>query len=1372
MKSVSLKRLPLSVRASNVLYRMGLTSVQEFMETPIEEIAVQRNIGEKTLREIEEVRGRIDRGELVFPEEETEPIRRFSESELREMARHSIDELELSNRSHTILKRAQLFQIDKLAALPKAELASLRNLGKKSQQEVLSELEHWLEQNGFREEEESDEGMELTNEEQTYFQRITQVLDPLTHVRWKKLWREARGSGCWADVVRGGWYTINEDNWFTVLRLPFLEPRLAFAMRHMMKNDILDRNEFLERCREIAPHFDPELWFRYGMDEGLLEEHAGFCILKRDRLSEVLAEEEDEPKEMEMVRLKLAGKSLQELGEFYSLSKERVRQLLHREYDSFPPLFEDYFAPILEHFQWTREEFGRLFPELGKVEAEYLFQRYRAGKEPLSQETARGYLGVWKERLMEFLKNEEIRKDQESASRLELILRTLKDHSDVSLTYEELEEAYYDYLKSGGYPMEELELHPRTVINHLRTVPNVVFDREGKVRYCPVRKELIWECIDFEPYKNLVISAERIHRDYPELMVELDIRDGYELFYVIKWSLSARPEDLFDIHCRRVPVIVMGEASEEKQAMKLLRELSPVEYHDYYTAYEEIYGVRRETVQSNPAISSTVAPYFINGVYQLNAVFFEDEEAAQLAEALREKELWWLGELEELFDRICTRSPKEAFNAAAFRRIGYILNSGYLFPAEYVSAVRFFEERYLSDNVIDLSELDSKLLHLPTFHSLLVQKKKELDFVEVSPKLLFSIERIESLYGLTKAHLSELQEWLTRHYLKYFNGYSLWEKVKIHPYVQRLQGNKWMLTCIMRQKEDVISLPVAGSIILSQEKNALRISKICQWILETNGMMTLDELERNFNETFGSRISQDTFAEKLREIHIEPLPQEEDTELSVVSGEGYVDPWNEPKAEDETWREASEEMRTTNGRAEATVTWNEPVDERESWVEWEPTVKSRAASEEEETAEDERALFEEEIDGWSESKDVEERKPWEEWEAPEASMGESEDIWESLAESGGEKAIADEWTPTDEATETFEPFEIRSVVEEITDLRALNEEKPKPRKTRGVDFADWEEEMGKYEPLHEHLARSDRDEIFMSFAEMEEILGVELPPSARRYPAWWSNGGHVQSDSWMNAGYTVNGVDFINGEVRFVSDAPRGRAADEDETTREEEPNPMPNNVVPLRGEMPNGVFDEPSGEVAEDLTETEEETMEETVSETPMRGIPIIVPTELEGKKMTVDGHDFFFIQTLVPERELNGRVKRYYPQDAYENKDELPLLEVGEGPFCRFGVQAGAWSGVYLWVADGEILYIGETVNLANRYNVGYGHISPRNCYAGGLSTNCRMNRVVLDYFEKGKIIALFFCPTADHKALERELLAKRHTKFNVEGEVQGDE
>ena len=83
----------------------------------------------------------------------------------------------------------------------------------------------------------------------------------------------------------------------------------------------------------------------------------------------------------------------------------------------------------------------------------------------------------------------------------------------------------------------------------------------------------------------------------------------------------------------------------------------------------------------------------------------------------------------------------------------------------------------------------------------------------------------------------------------------------------------------------------------------------------------------------------------------------------------------------------------------------------------------------------------------------------------------------------------------------------------------------------------------KYDPLRDYLLRQ-RGEIFLSYEEVEEILGGELPDSARR-ANWWANpqvsNGRAQRNAWGDAGYLATprqtGVLFRRG-VTTHSDIP------------------------------------------------------------------------------------------------------------------------------------------------------------------------------------------------------------------------------------------
>ena len=77
--------------------------------------------------------------------------------------------------------------------------------------------------------------------------------------------------------------------------------------------------------------------------------------------------------------------------------------------------------------------------------------------------------------------------------------------------------------------------------------------------------------------------------------------------------------------------------------------------------------------------------------------------------------------------------------------------------------------------------------------------------------------------------------------------------------------------------------------------------------------------------------------------------------------------------------------------------------------------------------------------------------------------------------------------------------------------------------------------MSKYDPLYDYLSASPHDELNMTFDDIEDILGSRLPDSAYRYPEWWSNNNqtHVQTNSWLEAGYHTKHVDIPRKSLVF-----------------------------------------------------------------------------------------------------------------------------------------------------------------------------------------------------------------------------------------------
>ena len=148
----------------------------------------------------------------------------------------------------------------------------------------------------------------------------------------------------------------------------------------------------------------------------------------------------------------------------------------------------------------------------------------------------------------------------------------------------------------------------------------------------------------------------------------------------------------------------------------------------------------------------------------------------------------------------------------------------------------------------------------------------------------------------------------------------------------------------------------------------------------------------------------------------------------------------------------------------------------------------------------------------------------------------------------------------------------------------------------------------------------------------------------------------------------------------------------------------------------------------------------------------------------MRIGRYEFDFVETIELIKGEDNNVA-YEPQQRYKKAKETPLHEYGSGEFCKFKLNyAKNVAGVYAWVINDNVIYIGEATNFKKRFNMGYGNISPKNCYKGGQKTNCKMNKVVLEEYKNNNSIDIYFLETPNYKEIEKELLLSFSTKYNV--------
>lgn len=860
MKDVLIDNLGLSVRATNALNNMQIHTLEQLLDTPIDTIRAGRNIGVKTLNEI------LEFCKSYIQEKEN---RVFSKEEIEEMSHHYITELDLSVRAEKRLLFIQCDTLEKLLAINKNELIEMKGIGIKTYNEIINKKNLWIARNLCEEKISknvniisSDDG--ISAKEREFYIQLSQLLSPIKHI----LWRDLREILLERKVMKGyddfSLQRIDNEYIYSVLLLDEFELPLKLYFNKFAFNGIIRIEELKTKLDEEKLEFNKNIIINSILDKRICYQIVEYLYVDRQKLPQYLKEDNQIKKNRhyEIFIQKLNGESLQQIGNVFGLTRERIRQLLGKMVRNMPYLYEDYYKFPYEYFKLSEKEFCSIFPECGIIGYRYLSIRYKKGKKILTEYSVSTYTSIFKERLEKYLKKEIQNQDEQHLTKRKIICHVFKSNSDYAMSMEEFERKYYEYVEYRNYPRDRFRLNIRTVSNYFRESSHIVFNKANKFRYYEIDHKLIWELIDFNQYRDSVISSELIYRDYIELMEELDIKDGYELFYIIKSSIHTCNNCDFEIKCRRVPIIILGNGNEVEQALRLLQEISPIDFCGYYKAYEERYGVRG--TYGNSKITSTLANYYLHGEYSIDVVTIDDDDAIMLKRKLSEKKFWFIDEVERIFKSICVHSSPKALNKAAFKRIGYSLNAGYVYNNVYSSVINYLNKEIFSKDILNLDECDHRLCMLSTFRSALYQKRMNLEYIEVAPRVYMTLSKLKLVYGLTVHDIQELQSWICRYEEKYFNAHSVWKKLQNVGLDKKLKENEWLCTCIFRQQDGVFSQHVAGGIILSKDSREVNLGEISRWLFEKYGKLTVQNLTYKINELFGTRIKVDKIAYKLK----------------------------------------------------------------------------------------------------------------------------------------------------------------------------------------------------------------------------------------------------------------------------------------------------------------------------------------------------------------------------------------------------------------------------------------------------------------------------------------------------------------------------
>ena len=874
MDIVLVSTLKMSARSLHLLQRMQIHTVAEFVNVPIEVFESQKGIGRKTINELWELQQKIKNGQLnavrceqaeAIDNEDKDLIYGISDDMLKQLERFPISELNLSVRSQNGLSKGKVLNMHQLVVMADADFEALPSLGKKSIDEIKRARDLWLKDNRIILSE--DNNICIPDEKKEFYSNLAENLYMIVPVDARVLYSMCFENNICDSLEVSDIAYLTKNNYICILeKIEILKKGLEryFVDCFSIGKEYIDKESLFERIdndfknEELKSAVYDILSYRDG-----LKIIGSRYVLRRESIEHYIDNLEKKDR-TQIILDRLEGMSLQEIGEKNNITRERVRQISVKSISKFPLLWEDYYSEVFSYFKFNKSDFFNVFPNADYRTFDYLSIKYIKGDNDLNRESIDRYDGLFSEIVKASFDKNESEKWKRSLTRQKIAWRILIMNSGKYFDRESFATTYSSFLEEHGLDKERYSLNTYSINNVFRVSKHVVFDREGRFRYYENDAFEIWKIIDFSRYKDMVISSELIYRDYLDTMESFDVWNGYELFCILKNSANDFSGEHTDITFRRIPMMIVGNGDEKKQIIKFVKEIAPIDYWDFFDAYEERYGLRKESAIAN--LASHIEQYHTNGKYIVDLPQLSKDDEDRIRPLLAVKPLWSIEELEQLFEEACESSGSESLNNTTLYSLGFSLNVGYAYSRKYANVTECFDDYIFSKDLVDVNDLDPEIVRLSAFKSYIYQMRTNLKYIEIAPKIYASMDFLNKEYGLTEEIAKEIQRKTSYYYEnKYFNANSLWDKIKKEPYIELLKDNKWLCTSIMRQQEGVFSVSVVGAVILSTDRDALSVSKICSWVVAKEGKMSLEHLTERVNTLFGSNFDKYKIAFKIKE---------------------------------------------------------------------------------------------------------------------------------------------------------------------------------------------------------------------------------------------------------------------------------------------------------------------------------------------------------------------------------------------------------------------------------------------------------------------------------------------------------------------------
>ena len=585
-------------------------------------------------------------------------------------------------------------------------------------------------------------------------------------------------------------------------------------------------------------------------------------------------------RELDIIRRRLDGQTLEEISREYGFTRERVCQIsakalrrVQKKYElgAFPKRFdEDKYVYIFEKYHLSIEDFKIAFDEPFSTYyyLNLITSNNRAEKKSLDTALEDDHIPRSMRRLLEravykhciLIDGVRIIKQ-----RSELVHYYIKTRCTDKTDYDAFYENYHRWLIRIGLPGEEYRLDYKSYKNKLNSSDYVLWNQWSCFRYYDINSNdynTLLSTLNFESYNNIELSTLKWFRDYPELMKEYDIRDEYELHNLLK-KISIDP--MVHITFCKMPTIVIGTANRDEQVLELLLACAPIEANEFANKYEELYGVKAKTVLAN--YLDNFNEYFFNGVYSIDAHNLPYFQFYNLKTILTE-DYYTIARVKQIYSSLYPNSDENQINPYTLKTLGFHVyggSSGYIIGPKFEGAREYFEHLLMDSEMVDGNLFDYSLYCNTSFTSILSDLKVSRTIVEYEPKKYINISKLEKM-DITLDVIDQFCEsviWYVGND-SFFTIKSLKQDGFSDLLFTKHKFKDWFYGSLLCEDERFSSRRVGGTRLFCQANRDFVFGDFLFSILEVEEKISIDELNDLLETHYGIVIPKDKLIYLIR----------------------------------------------------------------------------------------------------------------------------------------------------------------------------------------------------------------------------------------------------------------------------------------------------------------------------------------------------------------------------------------------------------------------------------------------------------------------------------------------------------------------------